>query len=153
MKKIDLAPIVFWLVLSLFFMVFSYVLGLGEFHNPGPGLFPFVVAACLFLVVCYFLISTFSTRIVQREAEHKHFGRRYYMEIGFVLATLFGYALTLEKLGYLITSALFLLFLFGLKDRTRWKFVILASILTTLISYFGFMALGVRFPAGILRLI
>jgi putative tricarboxylic transport membrane protein len=152
MMKSDLVPIVFWIVLSLFFMSFSLILGLGGFHNPGPGLFPFLVSACLFLVVLYLLLSHLKTRVILRRPESMLFGQRYAADVCFVLAALLGYALALESVGYIITSALLLGLLFGLKNRTRWKLIIILSVLTTLVSYFGFVALGVRFPAGILRL-
>ncbi len=152
MKKSDLLCIVFWIGLSTFFMVASYMLGLGEFRNPGPGLFPFLLGACVFLVACYFLISSLIKSSVPSECEHKSHSWRHYLKIGSVLAALLGYALALERIGYLITSALFLAFCFGVMDHKRWRLLVIASILTTLISYFGFVALGVRFPAGIIRL-
>jgi hypothetical protein len=67
-----------------------------------------------------------------------------------VLASLFVYPLLLERLGYLITTLLVLIILFRSMNN-RWSSVLLASVLTVLVSYLLFTYLGIRFPKGILK--
>jgi putative tricarboxylic transport membrane protein len=152
MRRNDIIFIPFWIGLSVAIMFFSYRLDLGKLHNPGPGLFPFLLGAALLLVTCYFLLQWSLKRATPDEAEMKKAGRQNYRKVGFVLLSLLGFALALEKLGYLVTTVLLLALLFGMMEPRRWRFVIIASIVTALITYFGFLSLGVRFPEGMLRL-
>jgi putative tricarboxylic transport membrane protein len=151
MKKKDVLSTSFWIALSLFIMPLAYKYDLGEFHNPGPGLFPFLLGAALFLVAGYFLLRSLAEGGVPSHTRRTD-RPQVTGKILFVSATLFGYAVTLEKAGYFVSTVLLLALLLGVMQPRRWKFVIIASIVTALITYFGFMSLGVRFPAGILRL-
>lgn len=150
MRHNDIIFIPFWLGLSVAIMFFSYRLGLGKLHNPGPGLFPFLLGGALFLVTCYFLLQWSLKRVAPDEAELKKAVWQNYRKACFVLLSLFGFALALEELGYLITSSFLMVLLFGVMNPKKWKLAIVASVVTSLITYFGFISLGVRFPAGIL---
>jgi len=67
-----------------------------------------------------------------------------------VTLSLFAYTFVLEGLGYLIATIPLLVILFGCGGgKKRWKTVVVASVLTSFITYFGFAYLGVQFPVGI----
>lgn len=72
MKKYHIIPIIFWIGFSLFVMVLSYKLGLEGFHNPGPGLMPFLMGALLLIISLYVLISA----LFWKEANTRSGGRR-----------------------------------------------------------------------------
>jgi putative tricarboxylic transport membrane protein len=156
MKKSNNIILIFWVGLSLFTIFFSYKYGLGGFHNPGPGLMPFLLGVLLLIVSLYLLTKSLfkvgGQEKVDKVVEEGQ-GRINYGKIGFVLASLFFYGLFLEKLGYLIVTFLTMVLLFWGVGIKRWPSLLFASGLTVLITYFLFTYLGVRFPAGILKFV
>ena len=159
-KRSQLISLLFWIAFSLFVMTCSYQLGLEDktglegVHNPGPGLMPFLAAFFLLGVSVYLLISTLRQNKAENESSKPAVQKERqpgYKKIVLVLVSLFGYAFFLEKLGYLITTCLTLILLFGMTG-TRWRNAVVASLATVLITYFVFTYLGLMFPEGILKL-
>ena len=151
MKKYSILPALFWVGLSVFVMIFSYRMGLGGFHNPGPGLMPFLLGVFLLPISLYLLISPALRKGERDEAPEEEQSRTNYRQIGLILISLFVYAFLLERLGFLITTFIFLVLLFR-SVGNRWRTVLAASTLTVLAAYFVFTFFGVRFPEGVLRL-
>jgi putative tricarboxylic transport membrane protein len=151
MKKYHIIPTLFWMGLSLFVIIFSYRLGLGGFHGPGPGLTPFLLGSLLLLISLYVLIKSLFEKGRKDEPPGEGRSRTNYGKVGLVLVTLFVYSFLLEGLGFLITTWIFLFLLFrsmGNKWITTW----IASTSTVLATYFVFTFFGVRFPPGIFGL-
>lgn len=151
MKKYRIIVIIFWIGMALFVTIFSYKLGLGSFHNPGPGLMPFLLGLLLLIISFPLLVQSLLKKsrkdeVVNNGQRQKNFGK-----IGLVLVSLLAYAILLETLGYLIVTTLFFILLFRSMGN-RWTTVWVASVLTVLLTYFVFTFFGVKFPAGILRL-
>lgn len=145
---------VFWIGLSLFIMFFSNKYGIGSFHNPGPGLMPFLLGVLLLMISLYLLMKSLFKVSGEEKVDKvvkEGQGRIYYGKIGFVLASLFFYGLFLERLGYLIVTLLTMVLLFWGVGIKKWRSILFASGLTVLITYFLFTYLGVRFPAGVLK--
>ena len=145
-----LIPILFWILLSLFIIFFSRNIGLGEFRAPGPGLMPFLVGLFLLLISLYALIRSLLRRSGREETSNREGSKIHFRKIGLVLLLLLAYALLLEKIGYLITAFLILVFLFRSAGSTGWRFVLIISGVTTLVTYAFFTYFGLRFPAGFL---
>jgi putative tricarboxylic transport membrane protein len=151
MKKYHIIPTLFWVGLSLFVMTFSRRLGIRGFHNPGPGLAPFVLGLLLLLISLYVLIDSLLRKGREDETPGEGRGRTDYGKIGLVLVALFAYAFLLERLGFLITTWIFLFLLFRSMGN-RWITTLVASTSTVLATYLVFTFFGVRFPPGILGL-
>lgn len=151
MKRFQIISIIFWIGLSIFLLGFSYKLGLGGLHNPGPGLMPFLLGLLLLLISFYVLIRSFIIRGKRDENLKEEKNQINFRRLSLVVASLFAYGLLLEILGFLITTSLILILLFHSMGFKRWSFVLLASAFTVLITYFLFTFLGTRFPAGVLR--
>ncbi len=150
MKKHYIIPI-FLIGFSILVMTLSYKLGLQEFNNPGPGLMPFVASLFILLISSYLLLSYLFQKgdkdeNMKEEEKEKPNLRR----ISFVMLSLFIYALILERIGFLITTFIVLIFMFR-SVGYRWRFVVITSVVTVLITYCFFSYLGVRFPMGILE--
>lgn len=141
----------FWIGLGIFVMIFSYNLGLGRFNNPDAGLMPFLLGGILVLLSLYGLI-VFPLKKARDSGTPKEERRQVsYRKIGLVLVGLFMYAFILEKLGFVITTWVFLFLLFrGVGNR--WITTFIASTFTVLATYSLFTFFGVRFPPGIFRL-
>jgi putative tricarboxylic transport membrane protein len=149
-RKKDIIYIILWNVVSLFFVIFSLRLGLGEIKEPGPGLFPFFLGILLFLVsFCLLVNLLFRIGSKDKSVKEKQ-GKRNLAKLSLVLASLLLYVFLLEKLGYLITSSIFLIIFFR-SMGSKWSSALVASVLTALVTYFVFTYLGVTLPEGILK--
>jgi len=149
-EKYDIVPGLFWIGLSIFAMIGSYRLELGDFRDPGAGLMPFLVGALLFLISLPLVVKSMSELMKRRISEKTESGKINFTKIVSVAVSLFLYCFFLQKLGYLAATTLLLLFLFKTASSRKWRFVIIASVLTSVVSYVGFTFLGLRFPRGIL---
>lgn len=149
MMERSLIPIVFWILLSLFIMFFSHNIGLGEFRSPGPGLMPFLVGLFLLFISLYALIRSLLRRTGKEKTLNSEESKFHFRKIVLVLLLLLAYALLLEKIGYLITAFLMLVFLFRTAGSRGWRFVLIISSVTTLVTYVFFTYFGLRFPPGV----
>ena len=109
----DLTSALVWLGLAIFVAVPSYALKLGTLHQPGPGFFPFWGAIVLGTLSAVLLVSSRS----RREADSASGARSWTPLI--VAGGLLAYVLLLERLGFVVVTFLFLLFLFRLV-RKGW---------------------------------
>jgi putative tricarboxylic transport membrane protein len=147
-KKYHIIPTLFWLGLSLFVMTFSLRLGLRGFHNPGPGLAPFVLGLLLLLISLYVLIISLLKKGRGNETPGEGQSRTNYGKIGFVLVALFAYSFLLERLGFLMTTWIFLFLLFRSMGN-RWITTLVASTSTVLATYFVFTFFWGQIPSWI----
>jgi cell division protein FtsW (lipid II flippase) len=150
MKKNDFIPFIFWMVLSLFVIILSNKIGLGELHNPGPGLMPFYVSVIMFIVSFCLLLKYLFKRGDKDKTLKEDQSQIKFLKMGTVVVSLIVYALFLEKLGFLIATFILVTILFKTAGMKRWSFTLMGSILTVLIAYFLFTYLGLSFPRGIL---
>jgi hypothetical protein len=147
---------IFWIGLSLFVMFLSNKYGLGEFRDPGPGLMPFLSGLLLLLISLFLLMkSLFKRRVGDAivEAMKGEEDQVSLRKVSFVLGSLFAFALLLETLGYFIATFFVMGFLFRSMGTKSLRTVLLATFLTVFVSYFLFAYLGLRFPAGVLRIL
>ncbi len=149
-KRYGIIPYLFWVGLSIFAMVGSYKLELGRFNDPGAGLVPFLLGALLFILSGPRIIKLLWKRpVVTGIVEKEPSSRINLFKIASVSASLFAYCILLKRLGYLVDTTLLLVFLFKTASSKKWPLVVAISMLTAVVSYFGFTLLGLRFPRGI----
>lgn len=148
--KADPVSGLFWLIFSAFVSYESYSLGLGTLHQPGPGFFFFwtgIVIAILSLIV---IVISLKKR-PSEEAQQPALGKKNLTKIVLVLISLLLYALLMERLGFLIVTLLFFIFLLGAIEKKRWSFAVLVSLIVTAVSYLVFeKALQSQLPKGLL---
>lgn len=142
----------FWIGLGLFVTVFSYRLGLGTLHSPGPGLMPFILGILLLVVSSYMLVVSFSEPRGKREFSTAEASPVNIPKLGLVLVSLLVCAFLLETLGYLIATFLLLVVLFPSAGSRDWRFILIASALAVCLTYFVFGSFGLRFPTGVLEM-
>ena len=146
---------IFWLALSFFLMIVSYQEGLGRLSKPGPGLAPLLMGALLLLLSflnAYFEVAARRSAKKAGDKPSGEQGKTNLKKIGIVFISLFLYALLLNILGFIISTFLLLLVMFCSLGVKKIRAAV-ASLISTLASYFLFTYLGMRFPPGILRLI
>jgi len=152
MKKLDRFSSLFWIGLSIAVCIRSYDLGLGSFHNPGPGFLFFWTAIVLGgLSVLILLQSLRSGPEVPKEGEGYAFQNVHWIKIVSIIFSILLYGFFLERLGFLLSTVLLIAFLLRSIEAKKWYVVILVSVASALSSYVLFeLLLQSRLPAGFL---
>ena len=148
MRRYDFLSGLFLLLLSAGTCMMAYRLGLGDVHNPGPGLIPIGVAALLFLMsVGLVLRSLFE--VIKGHQEKEVFKGVEWKRVILVLASLLGYGIAFNVLGFPICTFLLMVFLLGAVGHQKWWLTIVISFLTVLCAYLIFVVwLECPFPKG-----
>ena len=137
----------FWLLLSIFICVESYRLGLGSYHSPGAGFLPFWTGMILAALSILLFILTWGA-----DEEGRVFAERtQWRSIVFALALMLAYALVIEKLGFVISTLLFVAALLRFVEHKSWRAAGATALITALATYVVFeLWLQSQLPAGIL---
>ncbi len=151
MKKLDRLSSIFWLVISAAICIHSYKLGIGEFHNPGPGFLFFWGGGILGVLSIMILLPTIGKREeTSKESQENIFGNVKWIKIVSVLASLVIYGLILERLGFLLSTFFLIAFLLQSIEAKKWYIVVSVSIASAFLSYVLFEScLHARLPKGI----
>jgi putative tricarboxylic transport membrane protein len=139
LKKYDLSSSVVWMVTSAFFLRGAIGLGLGGLTDPGPGFFPFVVSLSLLSLSAVLFVVTATGKNLNNipaalrwpEADGT---KRILLTVSFLTL----YVLTLDYLGFALTTFLFIFFLLRFVEPQTWLTVFLGACLTTGFSYMIF---------------
>lgn len=147
MTKYHIIPFIFWSLLSFFVMIFSRRLDWGSLQNPGPGFVPFLLGIVLLAASLYPIMTFFLKKKEAGVSTNEARNPINYRKTGFVLVFLLGYSLLIERLGFVVSTSIFLVLLFRIMGN-RWIAVLIGSAVTTIVTYFLFTSLGVIFPKG-----
>lgn len=141
----DLISCLVLIAVAVFVCIQSIYLGTGTLSSPGPGLLLFLSSLALgglsiLLIILHFLKKGPTKKIldVWRGLDWK--------SVLLAVIALLLYPVLLPKVGYLITSFVSLIILFGLGRMKPW-IILTTTLATTLASYIIFrFLLGVPFP-------
>jgi putative tricarboxylic transport membrane protein len=137
------ATSLFLLAFALFFSFESYQLGMGTLRDPGRGFIPFMAGILLAALAIGILAQS-----VANKEQPSSFGKGWRKGC-WVIGSLLVYVLVLEKLGFMITTFVFLILSMLSFERRRWASAIVISLFTIIISYLVFSAwLKVQLPIG-----
>lgn len=139
---------IFWLGMGALLGMGSLKLQVGTLSEPGPGFLPLLSGV---LLCAASLIHLFQLRNSRDAASLISSWKEVHWQRGvLVVGGLVAYALTVEYLGYLLTTFLLMFVLFSLYDRKRWGLAIGGSLVVISVTYLIFCVwLKVQFPAGI----
>ena len=141
-------PGIFFLLLSIYVCKVSLKLGLGTLHKPGSGFISFWSGIILGILTIMMLIQNIWLNKAESAEEKKV--RVQWKTVILALVSLFICILIFERLGFLISTTLFVGFLFKGIEKKRWFATILASLLMTFASYYIFkVLLQAELPKGI----
>ncbi len=147
---------------GLFFFAFGLFLGIKSLHlsvwsrlGPDEGFFPLVVAIIIMglslIVMVKAFISLREQRQERRIAEREKAGTSGFKISSYVVLMLL-YGALLEKIGFLITSALFLFLIIKFVEKQNWMRTISVGAASIIVSYVLFVYfLGVPLPRGWIR--
>ena len=146
---------VFWIVCALLICVGSYRLSLGSLSDPGPGMFPFLAGAALGVlsIIEWWNISRAyrkSMRTLAQTVEPLFANRLGALKAAAIIAALLIYSLTMEHLGFILSTTLFIAFLLWLVERQRWYVIVVGSVVSSLTTYLVFKVwLDTALPVGL----
>ena len=151
MRKHDLITALIWMGLGITVAVSSYRLRIGELRNPGPGLMPFLLGISLSL--CSLPIFIRALRVRDGQRDENIWSGVAFKKLVLVAASLLGYTLILEKVGFAVSTFFLLLLLFKAIGSRKWSLSLMVSVLTVVVAYFVFVVLlKVELPLGLLEL-
>jgi putative tricarboxylic transport membrane protein len=135
-------------LLGIYGLVFSTNLPMGKWYEPGPGVFPVFLASLLVLVG----IVQFTTAKHEKEEqiEWRALLKSWVTPLKITILTV-GFILTLEKIGYLLASCLYIFLLLLWVSRYRLWVASSLAIGIGLASWYLFVkVLTVQLPQGFL---
>jgi putative tricarboxylic transport membrane protein len=151
-RKLNLIGGLTWLGLSIIIGVESFRIGIGSFRSPDAGLFPFLTAILLCLLSLWLLSDTILGGTGQKKDDRQVWGEETrWKNLAFTVLALVLYALVVDKVGFLVTTFLFLLSLSRVIEPQRWPVAILGAMLTVFLSYAIFQVwLQSQLPDGVI---
>ncbi len=149
MNKRDLVSGVAWLCVGLFVTIMSvFSLKVGTLNNPAPGLFPFVAGAVLSLLSLAILIKAAFAK--EKRNLRELWAGSNFLGVFYAIGSLLIYSVLLEWVGFVIMTALLLIFLFRVIEPQRWTMAIGLGISSSVGFYLLFdRLLQVLLPKGI----
>jgi hypothetical protein len=143
------------IVLGFYLAFRSAQLSVWSRFGPDEGFFPLVTAlvmigSSLFIIIKSLRLSREQKKEEVLEGQERQIGSVFKVSAYVVLIMLYGFLL--EKVGFLITSALFLFLMLKYIEKQGWKMTILVGIASIITSYLLFVYfLGVLLPKGLIK--
>jgi putative tricarboxylic transport membrane protein len=152
MWKYDFWSSLLLLLLGIVVCYESLPLGLGTGKVPGPGFLPFGAGFLLCLLSASILTLAYITKKKAPVPTEKFWLRPDSPKIVIIiLASLIVFNLTWTKLGFTVTTLLFMGFLLRIIGKRRWWVVLTGMGFTSAVAYFLFQQLlKCQLPKGIL---
>jgi hypothetical protein len=138
-----------WAGLGLYIACEGFLLKLGTARAPKPGFMIFWMGVVILLLSLLFFIETFTAPM----QEHKPLWQGGNWRRGAkLMAALFLYVAVFQRLGFIPSTFLLLVFLFKGLEPQSWRNALLLSAATIAICYLVFgVFLELQFPPGILK--
>lgn len=149
MKRNDLIGGFFFLVVGIFFAVYSRSVDVGTMEEPGPGFLPLWAGILLAIMSAILLGKTFFRKFEKGELFFPE--RDSWKRVGMVVASLILYNLLLKPLGFILVTFLFVAFLVRFIFPQSWLRTAVTAALSTAGAQLVFVTLlEIHFPKGLL---
>ncbi len=143
---------IIWIVFSVIICLGGLQLGFGSFGEPKDGFMFVLCGLVLGLLASLDLISGFKAKRII-DTEKKIWTEINWPKVLLFIGVLFIYVLIFPRLGFVVSTFILLIFLYRVIEPRKWWIVIISSIVTTAIFYFGFkIGLEAQLPAGFIGL-
>jgi putative tricarboxylic transport membrane protein len=151
MKTGDWIPSLFLLALSFFICQQSFVIGVGSLGQPGPGLLAFGAGLAMGgMALCLLIQSLISKEKRQEDLEHRSALKS--GKLSLLCISLFVYTIAVNRLGFILSTFLFVIFILRLVESKKWWRTLLEATLITIGNYLIFAVwLGLSLPEGFFR--
>lgn len=154
LDKKDFLSGFFFLVLGLFLAIHSMRLSVWDNFMPQEGFFPFVVAI---IIIGLSLIIIRPFILIRTKGEKNKIGGQEKKEVSVFRVSSYAililvYGILMETVGFLITSAIFLILILKYVECQSWKITILLGSSSIIIGYLLFVYfLRVPLPRGLIK--
>jgi hypothetical protein len=152
MRRSERIQAVLWAVFGLYIMYEGFLLKLGTGRAPRPGFMIFWVGVVLVILAAFFFLETFTTparehpRVLWREGRWVRGAK--------LAVALFLYVAVFQRLGFIPSTFLLLVYMFKGLEPQSWRTALLLSAVTVAICYLVFgVFLELQFPPGVLSVI
>ena len=149
MKKRNFISSIVLLVLALAIMMEARKLPFGTLKAPQVGFLPFILS----ILLAIFSLILFARAIREKgDKEGVPFEMRFgsWEALGLAVGALLAFTVFVERVGYIISSFLFVAFLMRTIQPQKWWLVIVVALLSSLGCYILFVScLGTTLPEGI----
>ena len=152
MRVYEISSAFFFSVLGIVVIVGGLRLGFGQWQNPGQGFMAVLAGIALFLLSAGWMVLAIikHEKIVPKSFFVNRQSRRHVL---LLLLSLMLYALILNTFGFVLTTFLFLVFLFRVIKPQSWMRTLITALIVSIVSFILFeMLLKVQFPQGFLNL-
>lgn len=130
--KFDYIASVLFLTMGILFVIGSRNLASSSYGSSvGPDIFPFILGIALVLLSLRLFYETFVTKNQNESKEQLQ-----YKPFLIIFAATLVYILTLEMIGYVITTFLFLFVCFQTMERSKWVTSLIISACFSGLVYF-----------------
>ena len=149
MKRSGVSSSVTLLMLAVAALIEASRLPFGALSAPEAGFFPLILAVLLAIFSVVLLAQAMSE---SREGPGPFLtGLGIWKRMGLATGALIAFAFLFERLGYVISTFLFMAFLLRAVERQKWWLVVGIATATSLVSYLIFgLLLKTPLPAGII---
>ncbi len=149
MKRADATVALISIGLAAFVLLEAGKLAFGSVRVPRTAFFP-VILATLLLILSLILLGQALRGAPTGRGPERIEAEGWY-RIAATLVTLVGFALALERLGFLLSTLLLMVLLLRAIESLAWHKVLAVALVTSLVAYAIFSwLLGIPLPAGIL---
>ena len=146
MRGADAAAALVWLALGTLVTWAGWDLGLGVIHEPGSGFVLFWVG----LVMAGLALVVLATAFRGRAGDQARWVGPRWSRAFLVVAALLTYAWALPSLGFVLTTALVMVYLFKLVEPQPWWVAVAGAVASAVVGYVVFKVwLGAQLPAGL----
>jgi hypothetical protein len=143
-RALSLAFIALWLMLGLYFMLQGLELQLGSISSPGTGFMPFLIGVVL---IGFGIMSAIPLLVPAPASEPERLPIQRLRDPAIVVVSMIAYSLALERIGFIASTGVLIVFLTWFVGRTTFLRAAIAGVLATLVCYVVFgLLLGVRLP-------
>lgn len=152
MKKTFLINDLIWIGIALLVCWGGLQIGFGSFSQPHAGFMPFLTGLILGLLALGDLIFGQINQWRAEKRDPEIWANIHWGKLLMTMAVLFLYTALFTIVGFLIATILLLFYLYRVMEPKSWKWVVFASVLTTLLFYLGFkIGLESQLPRGLLE--
>jgi putative tricarboxylic transport membrane protein len=149
MKKGATLANILLLALAFAALIESMKLPFGSVSAPAAGFFPLVLSALLALISLLGFVGALRESEASLVEEQSLIWKKILLTLGALLV----FALAFERVGYLVATFLFIIFLLRIVERKNWFLALAVGFSAAVISYVIFgLLLGTPLPAGFLQI-
>jgi putative tricarboxylic transport membrane protein len=139
----------FWLLFALVTCEESLRLKLGAVTKPGSGFFPFCAGLVILGLSLAALFQCSRTKAGREQEAGKETFR--WWSITIIVAAVIAFALTLETLGFLVNTFLFITIMLKVVQPQSWKTSIIGGLISAIVADVLFnLVFRAQIPSGIL---